>query len=109
MAATDLDDSTFTSALAASGAAVVDFHAGWCGPCIMFKPKFKRISADFPHVAFFMVDGEKAPAARATVQIDNLPYVAVYKDGAFVEGFNTASEEKFREFVERHFPPQAAT
>ena len=104
MAATDLDDSTFTEALSGSSMAVVDFHAGWCGPCIMFKPKFKRISGDYEHVSFFMVDGEKAPAARATVQIDNLPYFAVYRDGAFVEGLSTASEEKFREFVERHFP-----
>jgi len=103
MAATDLDDSNFTESLADADMAVVDFHAGWCGPCIMFKPKFKRISGDYPHVSFFMVDGEKAPEARATVQIDNLPYFAVYRNGEFVEGLNTASEAKFREFVDNHF------
>ena len=102
MAVEDLSDDTFAERLASAKVAVVDFHAGWCGPCLMFKPKFKRISADYPAVAFFMVDGEKAPAARKTVQIDNLPYFAVYKDGQFVEGLSTSTEEGFRAFVERH-------
>jgi thiol-disulfide isomerase/thioredoxin len=103
MPATDLNDTTFAATLAAAPAAVVDFHAGWCGPCIMFKPKFKRLSDAFPHVAFFLVDGEKAPEARKTVQIDNLPYFAVYRDGGFVAGISTASEDEFRAFVEHHF------
>ena len=103
MAVTDLDDTTFADALASSPLAVVDFHAGWCGPCIMFKPKFKRISKDYPDVAFFMVDGEKAPASRQTVTIDNLPFFGIYKNGELVEGYSTAKEEGCRALVERHF------
>lgn len=103
MAAVELTDDDFQRELGAAELAVVDFHAGWCGPCIMFKPKFKRISGDYPHVSFFMVDGEKAPEARKTVQIDNLPFFAVYRNGELVEGFSTANEDKFRELVERHF------
>lgn len=103
MAVTDLDDNTFNDSIAGSTLAVVDFHAGWCGPCIMFKPKFKRISKDYPDVSFFMVDGEAAPQARQTVTIDNLPFFAIYKDGKLVEGFSTAKEEGFRAALERHF------
>lgn len=101
MAVTELDDTSFAQALADAPLAVVDFHAGWCGPCIMFKPKFKRISNDYPQVAFFMVDGEKAPEARKTVQIDNLPYFAIYRNGELVEGLSTAKEEGFRALVDR--------
>jgi thioredoxin 1 len=103
MAATDLTDETFAGAIAGAPAAVVDFHAGWCGPCIMFKPKFKRISADYPHVSFFLVDGEAAPEARRTVKIDDLPFFAAYRDGVLVEGLSTSTEEAFRAFVERNF------
>jgi thiol-disulfide isomerase/thioredoxin len=103
MAVTDLNDDTFQNELAGSGIAVVDFHAGWCGPCIMFKPKFKRISNDYPHVRFFAVDGEEAPNARKTVQIDNLPYFGFYRDGQLIEGLSTSKEEVFRAAVERHF------
>lgn len=101
MAATDLDDRTFTKTLGATPMAVVDFHAGWCGPCIMFKPKFKRLSDDYPDVAFHMVDGEKSPKARKTVTIEALPYFAFYRNGVFVEGISTDQEDVFRAFVER--------
>lgn len=103
MPAVDLTDGDFAEKLGQAPMAVVDFHAGWCGPCILFKPKFKRISNDYPHVAFFLVDGEAAPGARKTVQIDNLPFFAVYRDGRLVEGLSTAEEAPFRAFVEKHF------
>lgn len=103
MAVTMLDDDNFESELAAAELAVVDFYAGWCGPCIMFKPKFKRISNDYPHVTFFMVDGEKSPGARKTVTIDNLPYFGFYKGGEFISGESLSKEDAFREAVERHF------
>ena len=46
MAVTDLNDDNFEAELAASELAVVDFYAGWCGPCRMFAPKFRRLSED---------------------------------------------------------------
>lgn len=103
MALADLTDDTFASTLADTPVAVVDFHAGWCGPCIMFKPKFKRISKDYDgKVAFFLLDGEKNPSARRSVTIDNLPYFAVFKNGEFVAGLSTSKEDVFRAFVDEH-------
>ena len=101
-AVTDLDDSSFTATLAATPLAVVDFFAGWCGPCRMFAPKFRRIAQDYPDARFFKLDGEKAPVSRKQLQIDNLPYFAVFKHGEFVEGVSTTQEDVFRALVERH-------
>jgi thioredoxin 1 len=103
VAVTVLNDEDFASELAGAELAVVDFYAGWCGPCIMFKPKFARISNDYPHVRFFMVDGEKSPGARKTVQIDNLPFFGFYRNGELIEGQSTAKEEVFRELLQAHF------
>lgn len=103
MAVTTLTDDDFAETLANTDMAVVDFYAGWCGPCIMFKPKFKRISGDYPHVTFFMVDGETSPGARKTVQIDNLPWFGFYKNGELVHGQSIAKEELFREVLEGQF------
>lgn len=102
MAVETLDDSTFGAALAAPGMAVVDFYAGWCGPCRMFAPKFKRLSDAYPGVRFYKLDGEKAPEARQSVKIDNLPYFAVYRDGVFVEGLSTSDEAAFRGLLDRN-------
>ena len=108
MATLDLTDDNFEAELEKASFAVVDFHAGWCGPCIMFKPKFKRISSDYPHVTFFLLDGEKNPTSRKTVEIDNLPYFGVYKDGVLVEGKSLSTEEAFRSFIEGHFGKEAS-
>ncbi len=103
MAVEDLTDDTFESRLRETPRAVVDFYAGWCGPCMLFKPKFRRLSEEYPHVTFFVCDGELAPNARKTVHIENLPYFAVYENGTFKEGFTTTKEEGFRELIEKHF------
>jgi thioredoxin 1 len=105
MAVEELSDEDFAAKLNSAELAVVDFYAGWCGPCMMFKPKFRRISDDYPHVRFFVCDGETAPESRKTVTIENLPYFAVYRSGQFLEGFTTTREEGFREFIEKHFGP----
>ncbi len=107
MAVTVLDDSNFRAELEAAEMAVVDFYAGWCGPCIMFKPKYRRISKDYGHVSFFMVDGEKAPEARKTVEIDNLPYFGFYRNGEFVRGRSMSDEGAFRETLEGLFGAEA--
>jgi len=112
MAVEDLDDATFTQKLAEADLAVVDFYAGWCGPCMMFKPKFSRLSEEYPHVKFFVCDGEKAPESRKTVEIPNLPYFGLYRAGKLIDGFTTAKEEGFRERLEAAFgkaPPEGAT
>ncbi len=103
MAVEDLDDDTFEPKLKAAERAVVDFYAGWCGPCMLFKPKFRRLSDEYRHVSFFVLDGEMAPNARKTVNIENLPYFGIYENGEFVEGFTTTREAGFREFIEKHF------
>ena len=105
MAVESLDDTTFASALEGAELAVVDFYAGWCGPCMLFKPKFARLSDAYPHVRFFVCDGEKAPESRKSVEIPSLPYFGLYRRGVLVDGFSTAKEEGFRERLEQQFGP----
>ena len=103
MAVTDLNDENFSSALKACELAVVDFYAGWCGPCRMFAPKFRRLSEDERYagrVQFFKLNGEEAPEARKSVTIDNLPYFGVYRSGVFVAGKSAGKEEAFVAFLD---------
>ena len=97
MATEQLDDTNFQTRLAESDLAIVDFYAGWCGPCMLFKPKFSRLSESYANVAFFVCDGEKAPESRKTIEIPSLPYFGIFRRGAFVRGFSTTKEEGFRE------------
>jgi thiol-disulfide isomerase/thioredoxin len=103
MAVEALTDATFSARLAESELAVVDFYAGWCGPCMLFKPKFARLSDAYPHVRFFVCDGEAAPESRKTVNIPSLPYFGLYRNGQFVKGFSTTKEDGFKELLEETF------
>ena len=107
MSVTPLDDSNFAAEFAASERAVVDFYAGWCGPCILFKPKFARISNDYPAVRFFLLDGEKSPVSRKTVTIGALPFFGFFEGGRFVDGISTSDESAFRAFVDKHLATQS--
>jgi thioredoxin 1 len=109
MAVEELNDENFPERLAGTELAVVDFYAGWCGPCQLFKPKFRRLSDEFPDITFFVLDGEKAPESRKTVQIDNLPYFGCYRNGEFVGGFTTTKEPGFRELLQEHLGSTAGT
>lgn len=111
MAITDLNDDNFGQELEQCELAVVDFYAGWCGPCRMFAPKFRRLSED-PRFAgkikFFKLNGEDAPNARKTVTIDNLPYFGVYRNGSFVAGKSTAKEDVFVELLTSYLDEEGA-
>lgn len=105
MAVNDLNDENFSSELGAAEFAVVDFYAGWCGPCRMFAPKFRRLSNDERYaekLSFFKLNGEEAPEARKSVTIDNLPYFAIYRRGEFIAGKSASKEEAFVAFLDEH-------
>ncbi|MGB1698551.1 MAG: thioredoxin family protein [Nannocystaceae bacterium] len=105
MAVQDLNDENFSTELAQCELAVVDFYAGWCGPCRMFAPKFRRLSEDERYagrVKFFKLNGEEAPEARKSVTIDNLPFFGIYRNGEFVAGKSAAKEEVFVALLDAH-------
>jgi thioredoxin reductase (NADPH) len=98
---TELTDADFRSALVDRDLAVVDLYASWCGPCRLFAPVFGTVAARFPEVPFFKIDGDLNPECRSDLTIDNLPYLAAYRSGRFVEGVSTTSEEALVHFVEK--------
>lgn len=103
MAVEELTDENREALLGDADMAVVDFYAAWCGSCLLFAPKFARLSDEYPHVRFFLCDGERAPRFRATVAIENVPYFGLYRRGVLVGGFTATREAGFREALEQCF------
>lgn len=97
MAVQTLTDADFQQELESSELAVVDFFATWCGQCMLMKPKYQKLSDELTHVRFFLVDGEAAPKARKSVEIPNLPYFAIYRNGKQVDGLFTTKADGLRE------------
>lgn len=81
---TDLTSTTFDAAAAEPGVMVIDFWAGWCGPCRMMAPQFERAAELRPGYRFAKVDVDDQPALAARFGVQSIPTLAVLRDGQLV-------------------------
>lgn len=76
----------FEKALASGQTMLVDFWAGWCGPCKMLAPTIEELGTKYEGKAVvgkIDVDEEQELAIRYGVM--SIPTVIFFKDGAEVE------------------------
>tara|TARA_R110001592_G_scaffold24316_1_gene93972 strand:+ start:522 stop:833 length:312 start_codon:yes stop_codon:yes gene_type:complete len=60
---------------------IMDFWAGWCGPCRMYGATLKKFSEENSDVVIVKVDIDSAPEASAKYVIRSIPTTLVFKDG----------------------------
>lgn len=103
MAVNVATDADFQQKLSDNQNVIVKYYADWCGSCKLFAPKFKRLSNDerFTDVEFIEVDAENSPEARKAGGVDNLPFMAIFKNGQLVEGTATSKEEYVVGMIEK--------
>lgn len=103
MAVQVVTDSEFKDILANNSKVVVKYYADWCGSCKLFAPKFKRVSNEDEHSdkVFIDVNAEQNPEARKMAGVDNLPFLAVFKDGELVEGSASNKEDYLRSIMDK--------
>ncbi len=65
----------------AEGITVVDFWAGWCGPCRAMAPQFERAARLRPGYRFAKVDVDAEPALAGRFGIRSIPTLLVLRDG----------------------------
>ena len=75
-----LDDANFSVSVA-DGITVVDFWAGWCGPCRTMAPQFERAAQLRPQYRFAKVDVDAAAQVAAAFGIRSIPTLMVLRDG----------------------------
>ena len=95
MAVINVSDTEFKEKLTSNSKVVVKYYADWCGSCKLFSPKFKRLSEDerFNEVLFLEVNAEENEEARKAAGVDNLPFLATFKDGNLMDASASSKEE----------------
>jgi thioredoxin len=75
-----LTEDTFTGA-AQQGLTVVDFWAGWCGPCRAMAPQFEKAAGLRSQYRFVKVDVDAEPGLAARFGVQSIPTLGVVRDG----------------------------
>ena len=83
MSVQKLDRNNFQNTIA-SGTALVDFYADWCGPCRMVSPIVDEIAEEHPEFLVGKIDVDEEPELAAQFRIMSIPSLAVFKDGKLV-------------------------
>jgi len=63
---------------------LVDFWAGWCGPCKMLAPVLEELAKNKPEVAVAKVNVDENPELAMVYRISAIPALMVFRDGKVV-------------------------
>ena len=82
---------------------LLDFWAGWCGPCQMLAPVLEEVSSEYEgKISFYNVDIDANQQLAASFGVQSIPALAIVKDGKKVDmqvGF--APKEVLKEFIDK--------
>ena len=80
---TPVTKETFESeVLKAEKPVLVDFNAGWCGPCKAMKPILEEFEATTPDVKFVSIDIDDQDELAEDWDVASIPCLVLFKGGA---------------------------
>jgi thioredoxin 1 len=84
MATVTLTGENFEQVVTRNDVVLVDFWAGWCGPCRMFAPIYEAASETHPDIVFGKVDTEAEQRLAGRFGIMSIPTLMAFRDQILV-------------------------
>jgi thioredoxin 1 len=79
-------DANFDETIKNNKVALIDFWAGWCGPCRALAPTITELASDYSgKVLVGKLDVDENPKTAECFQVFSIPTLVVFKDGCEAE------------------------
>jgi thioredoxin 1 len=95
--------------LSSSRPVLVDFWAGWCGPCRLLAPTFEKLAEKYGNeVLFAKLDVDELPEAAGQFGIQSIPTLLLLQGGeAVAQVVGLQPYEKLASLLDRYTSPVA--
>lgn len=97
-------DANFNEVVKNNKVALIDFWAGWCGPCRALAPTIEELARDYNGRVFVgKLDVDQNPNTAECFQVFSIPTLVVFKDGCEVERLvGLCSKNRIEEVLEKN-------